>query len=73
MIEAGHVTQNINLTCTAMKLRTINLGGFYDREIDKFLGFDGMMQSTIYVTAIGGDDLIQGGRKEDQKGIWVDI
>ena len=51
-----------------MKLRTINLGGFYDREIDKFLGFDGMMQSTIYVTAIGGEILFREEGKKIKRG-----
>jgi len=57
-IEAGHVAQNINLVCTAMGLGCVNIGGYYDRQIDSLLGLDGLIQSTIYMIAIGqtGED-----------------
>lgn len=54
ILEAGHVSQNINLTATALQLGVINIGGYYDREIDKFLEIDGLRQSTVYMTGIGG-------------------
>lgn len=53
LMEAGHVAQNIDLTSTALNLKVKNIGGYFDREIDEFLGFDGIMQSTLYMTAIG--------------------
>jgi SagB-type dehydrogenase family enzyme len=54
LLEAGHVAQNINLTATALGFGCINLGGYYDREIDEFLGIDGVTHSTIYMVGIGG-------------------
>lgn len=56
LIEAGHLAQNLNLTATALKLGVVNIGGYYDREIDRFLGIDGLRHSTIYMTGIAASD-----------------
>ncbi len=53
LIESGHVAQNLNLVSKALGFGTVNIGGFYDREIDDFLGIDGVTHSTIYMMAIG--------------------
>ena len=55
LLEAGHVAQNINLVSTALGLGSVNIGGFFDREIDDFLDLDGVTHSTIYMIAIGGN------------------
>jgi SagB-type dehydrogenase family enzyme len=52
-LEAGHVAQNMNLVATALKLGCVNIGGFYDRDVDAFLDLDGILHSTIYMMAIG--------------------
>jgi len=52
-LEAGHIAQNINLMATALKLGCVNIGGYYDRDVDAFLELDGIMHSTIYLMAIG--------------------
>jgi hypothetical protein len=31
----------------------INIGGFFDRDIDRMLGLDGVCHSTIYLVGIG--------------------
>ena len=54
-LEAGHVAQNINLIVTALGLASVNIGGFYDREVDDYLSIDGLTHSTIYLTAIGAE------------------
>ncbi|HEY3741317.1 MAG TPA: SagB/ThcOx family dehydrogenase [Bryobacteraceae bacterium] len=54
LLEAGHVAQNINLTATSLQMGVVNIGGFFDREIDRFLQVDGITQSTIYMLAVGG-------------------
>jgi SagB-type dehydrogenase family enzyme len=54
LLEAGHVAQNMSLVASALGLGCMNLGGFFDRQIDEILGFDGLNHSTIYLTAIGG-------------------
>ena len=53
LMEAGHLVQNVDLICTAMKLALVNIGGFYDREVDHFLGLDGINHSTIYMVSVG--------------------
>ncbi len=53
-LEAGHCAQNINLVAQSFDLGSTNIGGYYDRKMDKLLGFDGVTQSTIYVIAVGG-------------------
>ena len=54
LIEAGHVAQNMNLVSAALGLGILNIGGFFDREIDDWLAIDGITQSTLYVLGIGG-------------------
>lgn len=53
LLEAGHVAQNINLIATSLRLGCLNIGGFVDRQVDKFLHLDGVTHSTVYVIAIG--------------------
>jgi SagB-type dehydrogenase family enzyme len=53
LLEAGHLAQNLGLVACALGLGCVNIGGFFDRTIDEFLGFDGLYQSTIYVAAVG--------------------
>lgn len=53
LLEAGHVAQNLNLVTNALGLGCLNIGGFFDREVDDFLGLDGLTHSTIYLAAIG--------------------
>lgn len=53
LIEAGHAAQNINLVACGLGMASVNIGGFYDREIDALLGLDGVTQSTLYIIAIG--------------------
>lgn len=55
LLEAGHVAQNLDLTATALGLGAMNIGGFYDRELDSVLGLDGVARSTLYMAAIGED------------------
>lgn len=52
LLEAGHVAQNINLVATGLRLGCLNVGGYYDRAIDRLLGLDGVAQSTIYMVAV---------------------
>lgn len=53
LLEAGHVVQNLNLVSEALGLGCLNVGGYFDREIDHILGIDGLTHSTIYMVAIG--------------------
>jgi SagB-type dehydrogenase family enzyme len=60
LLEAGHVAQNINLVATALGLGCLNVGGFFDRQVDVMLGLDGVTQSTIYMVAVGNQGSPEG-------------
>jgi SagB-type dehydrogenase family enzyme len=53
LMEAGHVAQNLDLVATALGLGAMNIGGFFDRDIDAALELDGVTHSTIYLVAVG--------------------
>jgi SagB-type dehydrogenase family enzyme len=55
LLEAGHVAQNANLVASALGLGCVNIGGFFDRQIDELLGLDGVTHSTIYMIALGAN------------------
>lgn len=52
LLEAGHVAQNMNLVATGLGLGCLNIGGYYDRAMDRILGLDGCSQSTVYMVAV---------------------
>ena len=53
LLEAGHLAQNAVLCATGMGLASATVGGFFDREIDRYLGFDGLSESTVYGLLLG--------------------
>jgi SagB-type dehydrogenase family enzyme len=53
LMESGHVAQNINLVAGALGMGCVNIGGFFDRKVDSFLGLDGVTHSTLYLIALG--------------------
>jgi SagB-type dehydrogenase family enzyme len=53
LLEAGHVAQNVSLAVNGLGLGSLNIGGFFDRELDELLGLDGVTQSTVYLASIG--------------------
>ena len=55
LLEAGHLAQNLNLVATALGFGIVNIGGFFDRDVDAFLGLDGLGHSTIYMQVMGID------------------
>jgi len=57
LLEAGHLGQNMALVAAALKLGLAPLGGYQDREVDNYLGIDGINHSTLYMAAIGQRDL----------------
>ncbi len=60
MLETGHVAQNINLVTVALGLGSVNIGGFLDRNVDAWLGLDGLSHGTLYLIAVGGHDPVLG-------------
>jgi SagB-type dehydrogenase family enzyme len=53
LLEAGHVAQNLNLCATAMDLASLNLGGFFDRDVLGLLRADLDSEIALYGIALG--------------------
>lgn len=53
LLEAGHVAQNLNLAAVALGLGVVNVGGYFDRQIDDVLRLDGVGHSTVYMLGVG--------------------
>ncbi|SLN70233.1 Nitroreductase family protein [Roseovarius albus] len=53
LFEAGHIAQNMNLAACALGLETLNLGGFFDDEINRLCGAKRDEQLPLYAVAIG--------------------
>jgi SagB-type dehydrogenase family enzyme len=71
LLEAGHLGQNANLAAREMGLASANIGGYADRSVDRYLGFDGLTESTIYMFLLGthdphGDVWTEPGRNGDE-------
>jgi SagB-type dehydrogenase family enzyme len=53
LLEAGHLAQNALLTAHSIGLAGAPVGGYADRDVDRYLRFDGLSESTVYVLLIG--------------------
>jgi SagB-type dehydrogenase family enzyme len=53
LLEAGHMAQISNSLATSLGVHCHNIGGFFDHEIDQYLGIDGLNHSTVYCLAFG--------------------
>jgi SagB-type dehydrogenase family enzyme len=53
LMECGHLAQNLNLLAAAMRLGSLNLGGFYDRHLSALLGLDPEVEVPLYAVALG--------------------
>lgn len=53
LLEAGHAAQNAILVGTALGLRVLPVGGFYDARVEALLGVDGVNESPLYLLALG--------------------
>ena len=53
LIEAGHLVQNAALTALDLGLDVAPIGGYFDRDVDRYLAFDGVDESTVYVVLLG--------------------
>ena len=53
LFEAGHVAQNLLLAVAALGLAAVPIGGFFDRDVDAYLGVDGLDEASLYLVPIG--------------------
>jgi SagB-type dehydrogenase family enzyme len=52
-LDAGHIAQNFSLVSTAMGLGSVCIGGFFDDDLNAFLGIDGDQEVAVYGIVIG--------------------
>jgi len=52
-IEAGEISENVHLICTAMGLGPCDVGGYAKHRLEKILGLDGLSSHVIHLTVIG--------------------
>jgi SagB-type dehydrogenase family enzyme len=53
-IEAGHVAQNISLLACALKKGCVELGGFVDSDVNRWLDIDTELESATLLLMLGG-------------------
>ncbi|MBW8881877.1 MAG: SagB/ThcOx family dehydrogenase [Asticcacaulis sp.] len=55
VLEAGQISQNLMLAATAVGLPSLAYGSFYDAELERMLGVDGVSEAVLAVVLIGGE------------------
>lgn len=53
LLEAGHIGQNIYLTANALGVKCCAIGGFCESIVNDHLELDGILESAVYILAIG--------------------
>lgn len=53
LLDAGHLAQNILLTCEDLDLAAIPLGGFHDEELGRLLELEPSDEAPVYAILIG--------------------
>jgi len=53
LLEAGHLAQNMLLTWDEVGLAGVSIGGYLDRQADRYLRLDGLNESVIYMLHVG--------------------
>jgi SagB-type dehydrogenase family enzyme len=56
LLEAGHVSQSVYLTASALGLGAVALDGFYDDAVHALLDLDGVAQIALMLIAVGHAD-----------------
>ncbi len=52
-LDAGIIGENLALTATGIGWGTCQIGAFFDDEINKILGIDGLTESVVYLSVAG--------------------
>ena len=53
LIEAGEIAENIHLSAQSFGIGTVDVAGYYDREVEELIGIDGTSEYVMH-TIIGG-------------------
>ena len=52
-LDAGHIAQNLALSCVALDLASCQIGAFFDDEVNNIVGVNGIEESVIYLSTVG--------------------
>ncbi|MBI4860062.1 MAG: SagB/ThcOx family dehydrogenase [Candidatus Riflebacteria bacterium] len=52
-LDAGHVAQNLALTCCSLGLGSCPIGALYDDQMNKIVDVDGEDESVVYMSTVG--------------------
>lgn len=52
-LDAGHIGAQLQLACCGLGLGSVNIGAFFDEEVNDLLGLDGQEETAVYLTAVG--------------------
>lgn len=52
-LDAGHMGAQLQLAAEALGLGSVNIGAFFDDEVNHLLGLDGNAETIVYLTAVG--------------------
>jgi SagB-type dehydrogenase family enzyme len=52
-MDAGHIGQNLYLAAAALDLGCCTVGAFFDEEVDRVVGVDGIEEISVYLGAVG--------------------
>jgi SagB-type dehydrogenase family enzyme len=52
-LDAGHLGAHTQLAAAALGLGSVNIGAFYDEEVNRLLGVEGEREFAVYLTAVG--------------------
>jgi len=52
-LDAGHICQNLTLAATALNLGCCPVGAFFDDEVERLVGIDGIEEVALYLAAVG--------------------
>ncbi len=56
-LDAGHIGENVYLTCSALGIGCCATAGFIDEEVNAFIGIDSLNETVVYILAIGQSKL----------------
>ncbi len=52
-MDAGHIAENTALAAVSAELGSVQIGAFFDEEVNQVIGVNGESEFAIYMTAVG--------------------
>lgn len=52
-LDAGHIAENLNLAAVSLDLGACTIGAFFDDEVNRVLGVDGVDETVVYMATVG--------------------